>query len=135
MIGFSNSLFCTPELGLIKFYLKQAVDKSSLKTLKGIDKNESEKLVSEFVVPAIEESVKDCSNVGNWKDEKDYVLIKIHGWFFMSWMTTRLGITGEIFLPIGTAFYSEILRICQFQEYLIQVLYILLSGVYSKPPC
>ena len=126
MNGFSISLFCTPELGLIKFYLKQAVNKSSLKTLKGIDKNESQKLVSEFVVPAVEESVKDCSNVGNWEDEKDYVLIKIHGWFFMSWMTTRLGITGEIFLPIGTAFYSEILRICQFQEYLIQVLYILL---------
>ena len=75
-----------------------------------------------FVVPAVEQSIKDCSSVGNWRDEKDYVLMKIHGWFFMSWMTTKLSLTGEIFLPIGTLFYSEILRMCQFQEYLIQVL-------------
>ena len=122
MNGFNSSLFCTPELGLIKFYLKQAVEKSSLKSLKEIDYSESQKLVFEFVVPAVEQSIKDCSSVGNWRDEKDYVLMKIHGWFFMSWMTTKLGLTGEIFLPIGTLFYSEILRMCQFQEYLIQVL-------------
>jgi hypothetical protein len=48
MNGFNISLFCTQELGLIKFYLKQAVEKSSLKSLKEIDYSESQKLVFEF---------------------------------------------------------------------------------------
>ncbi len=124
---FSNSLFCTPELGLIKFYLKQAAEKSTLTCLKDIDKSECRKLVFEFIVPAVQQSVKDCSNVGNWRDEKDYVLLKIHGWFFMSWMMTKFGITPEMFLPIGTGFYLEILRMCQFEKYFTQVLYLYIS--------
>ena len=130
MNGYNSSLFCTPELGLIKFYLKEAVDKSSLKCLKDIDKSVGQKLVFEFVVPAVEQCIKDCSSLGNWRDEKDYVLMKIHGWFFMSWMTTKLGLISETFLAIGTVFYSEILGMCQFQEYFIQVLYISLHVVY-----
>lgn len=137
MSTFSNSLFCAPELCLVKFYLKQALEKSSLKCLKDIDESESEKLVVEFVVPAVQQSIKDCSNVGHWRDEKDYVLLKIHGWFFMSWMATRFDMTDEIFPRIATVFYLDVLRMCQFEKYLMQVLYLYISVYvlyYRVPP-
>ena len=121
MSGLRNSIFFTAELALVQFYLKQAVLKSKLKSLKDVDELESEKLVAEFVVPAVQQSVKDVSNVGNWRDEKEYVLWKTHGWFFMSWMTTKFDGGVEMFLPINTVFYLKVLALCGFEKFFIQV--------------
>ena len=117
-----NSVIFTAELTSTKFYVKQAVEKSSLKSLKHVEETESEELVAEFVVPAVQQSVKDVSNVGNWRDEADYILGKIHGWFFVSWMTTKFG-DGIEMLPVGTVFYLKVLTMCGMEKFLIQVFF------------
>lgn len=122
MAASSNSVFCTPDLELIKFYLRQAVQKSNSKCLQNLDQTESQKLVADFIAPAVQQCVTDASTLGNWKDEKSHVLLKIHGWFFLSWMTTKLGNnSSEMVISIGTMFYLEVLRICSLEEFLIQV--------------
>lgn len=131
MAFFSSSFFCCKELSLVKFYLQEAIENSSLKCLKALGKVECETLAVDFVAPAIEQIKNDVSNVGNWRGERDSVFLKVHGWFFMSWMTTRFGITGEMFLPISTELYLQILRVCHFEKHLIQVLfsYLLVNAV------
>ena len=128
-IFFCNSLFYTRNVGLIAFYLQQAVEKSTRKNLKDVDQAESEEIISNLVYPAVVQCEKEALKIGNWRYGKDDVLLQIHGWFYMSWMSTKFDSFDKVFVPIGTVFYAQVVEICHFEQYLIEVLKYLICWV------
>ena len=121
---FDNSMFSIPEMTFIKFHLSKAIAKSRENSLENLDRSESRFLVGEYIVPVFEEITKDITDNGSFMEEKDYVLMRIHGWFFLSWMNSKLNCTFKTrtdFQAIGTLFYIDMITACGLEKYTIQV--------------